>query len=144
MQLPTTHTDDLSKLIENNTSCAPSFVQEAGVVAVRDGEGFIRSETARLRAARDHLVGALSAVPGVDVHTPEGAMYVFFRVPGAEDSLALCKQLVREARLGLAPGSAFGDEGEGFVRWCYACDTARLDAGVERLRAFLSRGSTIA
>jgi aspartate/methionine/tyrosine aminotransferase len=71
-------------------------------------------------------------------------MYVFFRVPGAEDSLALCKQLVREARLGLAPGSAFGDEGEGFVRWCYACDTARLDAGVERLRAFLSRGSTIA
>ncbi|MFP4592623.1 pyridoxal phosphate-dependent aminotransferase [uncultured Ralstonia sp.] len=144
MVLPTTLTDDLSKLIEYNTSCAPSFVQEAGVVAVRDGEGFIRSETARLRAARDHLVGALSAVPGVDVHTPEGAMYVFFRVPGAEDSLALCKQLVREARLGLAPGSAFGDEGEGFVRWCYACDTARLDAGVERLRAFLSRGSTIA
>jgi aspartate/methionine/tyrosine aminotransferase len=59
-------------------------------------------------------------------------------LPGAESSLALCKRLVREAHLGLAPGSAFGAEGEGFVRWCYACDPARLDAGVERLRRFLS------
>ncbi|WP_347316747.1 pyridoxal phosphate-dependent aminotransferase, partial [Ralstonia pseudosolanacearum] len=102
MVLPAAVTDDLGKLIEYNTSCAPSFVQEAGVVAVRDGEDFIRGETARLRAARDHLVTALSALPGVDVRVPEGAMYAFFRIPGAQDSLALCKQLVREARLGLA------------------------------------------
>jgi aspartate/methionine/tyrosine aminotransferase len=64
-------------------------------------------------------------------------MYVFFRLAGAQDSLAFCKRLVREARLGLAPGSAFGPEGEGFVRWCYACDVERLDEGVERLRIFL-------
>lgn len=62
---------------------------------------------------------------------------LFLRLPGAADSLAFCKRLVREAGLGLAPGRAFGDEGEGFVRWCYACDVARLDAGVERLRRFL-------
>jgi len=48
---------------------------------------------------------------------------------------------VRDAGLGLAPGRAFGPEGEGFVRWCYACDPARLDAGVERLRRFLARGA---
>lgn len=137
MVLPSALTGDLSKLIEYNTSCAPSFVQEAGVVAVRDGDAFIRGENVRLRAARDHLVRALSALPGIDVHTPEGAMYLFFRLAGAQDSLALCKQLVREARLGLAPGSAFGPEGEGFVRWCYACDTVRLDEGVNRLRGFL-------
>jgi aspartate/methionine/tyrosine aminotransferase len=58
-------------------------------------------------------------------------------LPGADESLALCKRLVHEARLGLAPGSAFGPEGEGFVRWCYACDPARLDAGVEQLRGWL-------
>ena len=138
MVLPTALTDDLSKLIEYNTSCAPSFVQEAGVVAVRDGEVFIRSEQTRLQAARDHLVAALSGLPDVDVHAPQGAMYVFFRLSGAQDSLALCKRLVREARVGLAPGSAFGPEGEGFVRWCYACDTQRLDEGVSRLRGFLS------
>jgi aspartate/methionine/tyrosine aminotransferase len=139
MVLPSALTDDLGKLIEYNTSCAPSFVQEAGVAAVRDGEHFIRGEQARLQAARDHLVRALGALPSVDVQTPEGAMYVFFRIAGAHDSLALCKELVREAHLGLAPGSAFGPEGEGFVRWCYACDINRLDEGVARLRAFLSR-----
>ncbi|CAG2159633.1 pyridoxal phosphate-dependent aminotransferase [Cupriavidus numazuensis] len=139
MVLPSSMTDDLGKLIEYNTSCAPSFVQEAGVAAVREGEAFTRDLVQRLRTARDHLVGALSALPGVDAHAPDGAMYVFFRLSGATDSLALCKQLVREAGLGLAPGSAFGDEGEGFVRWCYACDTARLDEGVRRLRGFIGR-----
>ena len=137
MVLPAGMTDDLGKLIEYNTSCAPAFVQEAGIVAVRDGDAFTRDLVLRLKGARDHLVQALSALPGVDVHAPEGAMYVFFRLAGASDSLALCKRLVREARLGLAPGSAFGDEGEGFVRWCYACDPARLDEGVRRLREFL-------
>ncbi|KVH78142.1 aspartate aminotransferase [Burkholderia cepacia] len=132
---------DLSKLVEYNTSCAPSFVQAAGEVALRDGEPFVRSFVAALRDARDHLVAALRTLPGVEVPPPPGAMYLFLRLPGAADSLAFCKTLVREAGLGLAPGRAFGPEGEGFVRWCYACDPARLDAGVERLRSFLARGA---
>jgi len=139
MVVPSAVMSDLGKLIEYNTSCAPSFVQEAGVVAVREGEAFTQDLVRRLRTARDHLVGALSSMPGINAHAPDGAMYVFFRFDGATDSLALCKQLVREAHLGLAPGSAFGDEGEGFVRWCYACDVARLDEGVKRLAAFVGR-----
>jgi aspartate/methionine/tyrosine aminotransferase len=135
---PTALMDDLGKLVEYNTSCAPSFVQQAGVVAVRDGEAFTQSLVADLHASRDHLVSALQTIPGVDVRAPLGAMYLFFSMPGAERSLDLCKELVRDAGLGLAPGSAFGAEGEGFVRWCYACDPARLDVGVERLRAFLA------
>ncbi|NIF89250.1 pyridoxal phosphate-dependent aminotransferase [Burkholderia sp. Cy-637] len=129
--------DALSKLVEYNTSCAPGFVQAAGVAAVREGEPFVAEFVASLRTARDHLVAALNGLPGVHVEAPDGAMYLFLRLPGAADSLAFCKRLVREAELGLAPGRAFGDEGEGFVRWCYACDVARLDAGVERLKAFL-------
>ena len=129
--------EDLGKLVEYNTSCAPSFVQLAGIAAVRGGESFTQSLVAGLRASRDYLVNALQRIPGIDVRAPAGAMYLFFRLPGADRSLELCKALVRESALGLAPGSAFGPEGEGFVRWCYACDTARLDAGVERLRAFM-------
>ncbi|AYQ88168.1 pyridoxal phosphate-dependent aminotransferase [Burkholderia gladioli] len=129
--------DALSKLVEYNTSCAPGFVQAAGVAAVREGEPFVAEFVSSLRAARDHLVAALNGLPGVHVEAPDGAMYLFLRLPGAADSLAFCKRLVREAGLGLAPGRAFGGEGEGFVRWCYACDVARLDAGVERLKAFL-------
>ncbi|TAL95398.1 MAG: pyridoxal phosphate-dependent aminotransferase [Paraburkholderia sp.] len=130
--------DDLGKLVEYNTSCAPSFVQQAGVAAIGQGEAFTRQLVADLHASRDHLVRALSSIAGVDVKAPAGAMYLFFSLPGAKQSLELCKALVREAGLGLAPGSAFGPEGEGFVRWCYACDPARLDAGVERLRRYLA------
>jgi aspartate/methionine/tyrosine aminotransferase len=142
---PASLMDDLGKLIEYNTSCAPAFVQQAGLAAVQHGEAFTRRLVGELKASRDHLVQALSALPGVDVKAPAGAMYLFFSLPGAASgtasgisgSLDLCKALVRDARLGLAPGSAFGPEGEGFVRWCYACDTARLDEGVARLRRFL-------
>jgi aspartate/methionine/tyrosine aminotransferase len=141
MVLPRELTGDLGKLIEYNTSCAPSFVQEAGVVAVRDGECFTRQLIGELREARDHLVRGLARLPGVDVKTPAGAMYVFFKIDGVTDSLAFCKQLVRDARLGLAPGSAFGTEGQGFVRWCYAGDAALLDEGVARLSAFLRAGA---
>jgi aspartate/methionine/tyrosine aminotransferase len=129
---------DLGKLIEYNTSCSPVFVQQAGVAALTQGEPFVRQLVSDLRASRDHLVQALSALPQVRVKAPPGAMYLFFSMPGAEQSLPLCKALVREAGLGLAPGSAFGPEGEGFVRWCYACDPARLDAGVARLQRYLA------
>ena len=138
MVLPSALTDDLGKLIEYNTSCAPSFVQEAGIVAVTDGEAFVRSLIVELRDARDHLVAALSTLPDVEVHAPDGAMYVFFRLDAAADSLAFCKRMVRDARVGLAPGSAFGDDGEGFVRWCYACKPDRIDEGVRRFRQALS------
>ena len=137
MVVPRTLTDDLGKLVEYNTSCAPSFVQQAGIAAVEHGEPFTRSLVADLRASRDHLAAALAKLPGVDVKVPHGAMYLFFRLAGAQNSLELCKALVRDAGLGLAPGSAFGPQGEGFVRWCYACDPARLDAGVERLARYL-------
>ncbi|MBT2792365.1 pyridoxal phosphate-dependent aminotransferase [Paraburkholderia strydomiana] len=135
---PVSLMDDLGKLVEYNTSCAPAFVQQAGIAAVQQGERFTQELVHELKASRDHLVRALSAVPGIDVKAPAGAMYLFFSMTGASRSLELCKAMVREVGLGLAPGSAFGPQGEGFLRWCYACDVARLDAGVERLKRFLA------
>jgi len=129
---------DLGKLIEYNTSCSPVFVQRAGVAALTDGEGTVAHTLVRYHAARDFLVAALARMPRVQVAPPPGAMYAFFRVAGVTDSLAFCKALVREAKLGLAPGSAFGPEGEGFVRWCFASGEARLADGVGRLERFLS------
>jgi aspartate/methionine/tyrosine aminotransferase len=129
---------DLGKLIEYNTSCSPVFVQRAGVVAIERGEPVVLRTLARFRAARDYLTAALAALPGIEVAPPAGAMYAFFKVAGLTDSLAFCKALVREARLGLAPGSAFGPEGEGFVRWCFASDSERLADGIARLSRFLA------
>ncbi|MCU0897626.1 MAG: pyridoxal phosphate-dependent aminotransferase [Burkholderiales bacterium] len=133
---------DLGVLIEYNTSCAPGFVQQAGVVAVRDGEPVIAHTVERFRAARDFLVARLAAIPGIDVVAPPGAMYLFFRVHGVADSLAFAKRLVMEAKLGLAPGVAFGPEGEGFLRWCFAASEQRLAEGVARLERFLQRRDT--
>ena len=137
----------LGKVIEFNTSCAPPFVQRAGLVAVNEGESSVQQTVARLRASRDLLVTALAAVPGIEVAPPPGAMYLFFRIAArSDDSIALAKQLVAEAGLGIAPGAAFGAEGEGYLRWCFAASNALLAQGADRLAAFpaaLIRGSTV-
>ena len=137
--VPRTLTADLAKLIEYNTSCAPVFVQRAGVAAVNEGEPVIARTVARLRKARDFLVSELNRIPGVEAALPAGAMYAFFRVEGVKNSLAFCKRLVREFGLGLAPGAAFGPDGEGYLRWCFAASEQRLADGVERLRRALAR-----
>jgi aspartate/methionine/tyrosine aminotransferase len=138
---PASLSADLAKLIEYNTSCAPVFVQRAGVAAVTQGEETIRIALERYRSARDYLVDALKEIPGVQVARPAGTMYCFLKIegPGGEmrDSLAFCKRLVREQGLGLAPGSAFGPEGEGYVRWCFAAEKARLAEGIARLKRAL-------
>jgi aspartate/methionine/tyrosine aminotransferase len=128
---------DLGKLIEYNTSCAPGFVQRAGIVAIERGDEIIAHTVERYRAARDFLYAQLNALPGITAPLPKGAMYLFFRVEGERDTLALCKRLVLEAKLGLAPGSAFGPEGEGYVRWCFASSLERLEEGARRLAKFM-------
>jgi len=129
---------DVGKLIEYNTSCAQGFVQRAGLAAVTQGEPVVARFRARLHGARDFLVARLAALPGVEVAPPPGAMYAFFRVAGMADSLSFCKRLAREAKVGLAPGVAFGPEGEGFVRWCFASSEERLAEGVARFARALA------
>jgi aspartate/methionine/tyrosine aminotransferase len=139
--LPSGHLDAVGKLIEFNSSCAPVFVQRGGLQALAMADGFVPQLVARLRAGRDTLCPALAALPGVQSALPDGGMYAWFRVrdlPLADDSLAFAKHLVAEHGLGLAPGAAFGPEGEGWLRWCFASrDTQRLLAGVDRLRSAL-------
>ncbi|WP_413733791.1 pyridoxal phosphate-dependent aminotransferase [Sodalis sp. RH21] len=140
MVVPAALLEDLGKLIEYNSSCAPAFVQKAGAAAVSQGESVLRETLSRFRTARDFLYQRLSALPGIDAPLPAGAMYLFFRVAGLRDSLALCKALAAEAGLGLAPGSAFGPAGEGCIRWCFASSLEKLDRGVDRFSAFLATG----
>lgn len=135
--VPPSLTDDLGKLVEFNTSCAPGFIQQAAIVALRDGEPLIRDFVAELGRRRDALMARLDRLPGVQAGIPDGAMYAFFRIDGERDSLALAKSLVREARIGLAPGAAFGPEGEGFLRWCFARPIAELDEAADRLQRYM-------
>jgi aspartate/methionine/tyrosine aminotransferase len=136
--LPKALTHAVGKLIEFNTSCAPVFVQRAAAVALLRGAEVTPALVAHLQTCRDTLVPLLKAVPGVTLAEPKGGMYAFFRLEGHGDCLDTAKRLVREAGLGLAPGSAFGPEAAGWLRWCFASrDPQRLVQGVARLRAWL-------
>lgn len=133
----------ISKLIEFNTTCSPAFVQLAGKTALEQGEADIETDTARLKRGRDALEAGLKAIPGIQVPSaPQGAMYTFFRAEKAADSLAFCKQLLVQTGLGLAPGLAFGPEGEGYLRWCYASEPDRINNGLDRLAAFMNTMDT--
>jgi aspartate/methionine/tyrosine aminotransferase len=137
--LPPALRDPVGVLLEYNTSCAPDFVQAAAVAAVTEGEAHVAELRSELAAERDLVVGALRAMPGVEAPEPDGGMYAFFRITGCTDSVALAKDLIAQAGIGLAPGAAFGDEGEGWLRWCFAHRPEKNAEGLRRLGAYLGR-----
>ncbi|MES2955631.1 MAG: pyridoxal phosphate-dependent aminotransferase [Pseudomonadota bacterium] len=142
--LPASATTHMGKLIEFNTSCAPVFIQRAGVVALQRTDEVTPQVVAHLKSCRDTLVPLLQAVPGVELSPAPGGMYAFFRLAGQGDAFATAKRLVVEAGLGLAPGDAFSADRspamQGWLRWCFASqDLARLGEGVDRLRGWLGR-----
>jgi aspartate aminotransferase len=92
----------------------------------------------RLKANRDFCLAALSEMPRLIVPRPEGAFYLFPRVEGLRDSFDFCRRLLMETKVGLAPGVAFGQGGEGSIRICYAAEKTILEPAMERLRGFLA------
>jgi len=128
---------ELNELV---VSHAPTFIQKAAEVALADGEKWVREQARDLAGKRELCLQALRTIPGVTVPDPDGAFYVFPRVEGLTDSVELCRRLLVESRVGLAPGVAFGAGGEGSVRVCYAVARPILESALERLAAFLAAG----
>jgi aspartate aminotransferase len=139
MVAPSAILPDLASLLEFNVSCVPEFTQRAGAVALQQGEPYVVNLRAELGHTKQKLIAALRQLPHLEVPEVDGAMYLFLRVAGEEDSVCLAKRLIEEVGLGLAPGRAFGPEGEGWLRWCYAADWKKNESGIERLSRFLSR-----
>ena len=134
MVVPPEVVDPLGKLTEFNTSCAPVFTQRAALLAVQQASSSVPALRDHMLQCAQRLVGGLKSLPRVEVAAPQGGMYAFFRVDGQPDSLSFAKHLVATHGLGLAPGAAFGPEGEGWLRWCFASkDLTRLDRGLQRL-----------
>ena len=138
--MPAFMTEHMGKLIEFNTSCASVFVQRAGVVAMQRAADIVPQVVTQMQACRDRLFAELGAIPGLDLAVPDGGMYAFFSIPGLADDVQTAKRLVAEAGLGLAPGSAFAPEAQGWLRWCFASqDQGRLGEGASRLKAWLGK-----
>ena len=123
--------------VTNNTG-ATTFAQYGALAALSpDGDAFRDQMRARCRAGRDVVETFLQKQNRLRWLPPEGAFYGFLHVDGLKNSLSFAQQLVRNAKVGVAPGSAFGHEGdpaiESFIRICFAQDPARLEAGLGRL-----------
>lgn len=127
----------LEKLMEFNIASPATHCQHAGVTAIRDGEPFVADMVARYRAARDVVQQRLGAMRRVRLAPMQGAFYAFFAVDGVADSRAFARRALRETRVGLAPGMAFGAGGEGHMRLCYAKSPELLGEALDRLAPLL-------
>lgn len=126
-------------LTEFNIAGPAGFIQQAGQRMIVDGEPEVALLNERLQAGYACVEKALSNVPAVRFIQPEGAFYCFFSVHGMSDSLSFAEQLLHSAKVGLAPGVAFGPSGEGYLRLCYAQPVELLDAALDRLTTELKK-----
>ena len=131
-------TEKIGDLVEYNTSGTPEFLQEAGIVAVRDGEETVAAMVERCRNGRDAASRRLAGMPRVIYRPPAAAFYAFFKVDGMEHSLDFAKRLATEFKVGIAPGTAFGPSGEGWLRLCFAQSPERIDEAMDRLERALA------
>ena len=127
----------IENLIQYSTSGIPVFAQRAGVVALEQGEDFIAQQIAGARKGRE-IVGRLTKTGRIELPPPAGAFYAFFKVRGANDSREIAIRIIEEANVGLAPGSAFGEAGEGYLRLCFARKAEDLEEAVRRISGALN------
>ncbi len=124
------------KLGQYSTTSIPTFIQHACIAALDEGDAVIRTMVARCAESRAIMVEGLSRLKGVTVFPPEGAFYLMAKVETGETSLDLAFRLLREAKVGVAPGTAFGPEGEGLLRICFAVSPELAREAVARMERF--------
>ncbi len=137
MVFPDGLADIFGKLGQYNTTSIPTFVQHAATAALEEGDAFIRTMVGRCTESRQIMVDGLRRLRGVTVAPPDGAFYLMPRIDTGETSLDLAFRLLRDAKVGVAPGTAFGPDGEGMVRICFAVSPALAREAVTRLAAVL-------
>ena len=124
------------KAVEFMTSNPSAMVQQAGIVALRDGESHIVDLRNHYTARRAQVKAALESLPGVSLPNPQGAFYAFPQISFATDSAAFTAELLRETGVALAPGAGFGRDGEGYIRVCFASTEATVTDAMARLTKF--------
>lgn len=122
------------QLHSQTISSAANFTMHAAVAALKGPQDPIEMMTESYKARRDYMVEALNAMEGVECRSIEGAFYLFPRFPNSDkNSLELADALLEKAGIAAVPGIAFGDSGEGHVRFSIATAMSELERSVERL-----------
>lgn len=128
----------VARLQTNSTSCTASFTQMAGVAALRGDMGAVRAMIEEFRRRRDLIVDGLNAIPGISCVRPRGAFYVFPNVTGTGiPAKVLQQRLLDEAGVACLAGTAFGEWGDGYLRFSYANSTQNILEALHRIRSLL-------
>ena len=129
----------MNKLHQYTILCAPIMGQMAALEALRHGEAEMRRMVEDYDYRRRLILKGLKEI-GLPSFEPRGAFYVFpsISVTGMS-SLEFSEKLLKEEKIAVVPGNAFGRSGEGFVRCCYAYSVDHIDQALELMGAFVAR-----
>jgi aspartate aminotransferase len=123
-----------AKMNGQTVTSAANFTMHAAVAALTGPQEEVEAMRASYQARRDFMVPALNQIPGIECRSIEGAFYLFPRFTQSEkDSVALAEALLEQADLAATPGIAFGQSGEGHLRFTIATAFSELERAVERL-----------
>ena len=127
--------DEAVKVRESTTACASSVGQHAAIAALTGPDEPVEAMYDAFRRRRDYVVDRIEAIEGLEAPRPEGAFYAFLKPDVDADSLTFARYLLDEHGVVLAPGSGFGEAGEGWLRLSFAASMADLEAGFDRIEA---------
>jgi aspartate/methionine/tyrosine aminotransferase len=136
MVLPANTRETIAELAEVTHSSVAPFIQHGGIAAVADTKTPL-SFRAFCAEGRRMVSEALRTENGIRYAAPDAAFYAFVGIDGLADSMALTRRLLLEHKVAVAPGSAFGEGGEGHLRICFAQSPERLARALQRLRTGL-------
>ncbi len=126
----------LQDFLVSAVSCTAAFTQKAGVAALTGEQNFIGDMMTRFAQKRDRIVNGLNSIPGFRCQIPKGAFYAFPSIEGTGmDSQTCSEYILNEAGVATVPGTAFGQAGEGYLRFSYATSLETIDQAMEKLRA---------
>jgi aspartate/methionine/tyrosine aminotransferase len=138
--MPTWLVEAVNKLMVNSNSCTASMVQRAGMAALTGPQDDAARMVTEFKRRRDAFVAGLNTLPGFRCQVPQGAFYAFPNVQGTgKSSKDLAHELLYEAGVACLNGTAFGEYGDGFLRFSYANSYENLMDAVERMRKYLTR-----
>lgn len=128
----------MTKIHQFAIMCAPTTSQYAAIEAVKNGDADILKMRTSYNERRRYLVKKLSEI-GMPAFEPEGAFYIFPSIQSfGMTSDEFATRLLKQEKLAVVPGGAFGESGEGFVRISYAYSMERLKEAMERMERFVS------
>lgn len=128
----------ITKLVINSNSCTASFTQIAGVEALRGDQGEVQKMLERFRRRRDTIVKGLNRIKGLSCRYPKGAFYAFPNIKATGwTSKALADHLLENAGVACLSGTAFGEYGEGYLRFSYANSVDNIKNALERIEKAL-------